>query len=57
MALWNNIDYIAYIIKNNDGLLVLLSPDPFMNDTTLIQLARLGIPSKGNRENALNLMP
>ena len=46
MALWNNIDYIAYIIKNNDGLLVLLSQDSFMNGTILIQLAQRGIPSK-----------
>ena len=46
MALWNNIDYSAYIIKNTYGLLVLLSSDSFMNDTTLIQLARRGMPSK-----------
>ena len=34
MALWNNIRCSTYISKNNNGLLALLSPGSFMNDTT-----------------------
>ncbi len=35
MALWNNIRCSTYIGKNNNGLLALLSPGSFMNDTKL----------------------
>jgi hypothetical protein len=56
MALWNNIGYSTYIIKSNDGLLVLFS----------LMLLRMILHRYNwhgeafhsrETENALNLMP